>query len=146
MRAALISCFLLVLAASCGGKVAVDLTPAGAGGSGAGGSGAGANGGAASSECGVNGMPVPPQYKGCDTDQDCTIKLLLLDCCGALAMVGVAVDESQPFSVYKHACNHIMATCDCDPGPAHTDDGATTDDANALHVTCDDGQCSTHAN
>lgn len=123
--------FALSLTA-CGGKVAVDGTSAGVGGAGAG-------------DCGVNGMPVPRMYRSCATDHECTITFVTLDCCGAKAAVGLTASMYPLFVAYEHACNPIKAECDCDPGPAHTDDGDTTDDVDGLHVTCDEGQCTTHA-
>jgi hypothetical protein len=133
VRAAVLS--LLLGLAACGGKVAVDLALVGSGGGGGGGGGA---------DCGVNGMPVPPAFKACTALDQCAIAFVTLDCCGAQAAVGVATGMFKSFSAYELACNPLVPSCACDPGPAHTDDGQTTSKANAIFVSCDDGQCLTH--
>ncbi|APR84794.1 Hypothetical protein A7982_10143 [Minicystis rosea] len=120
---------LALTLSACGAKVAVD--------------GAGGSGGAG--ECGVNGLPVPRMYRSCAADYECTISFIHLDCCGTPAAVGLTASTSELFLRHEHACHSVEAWCDCDPGPAQTDDGDSTDDAAGLHVTCDEGQCTTHA-
>lgn len=129
---AILLAFALIGAAACGGKVAVDRDDA------AGGGGAGAGG----ADCGNNGLPVPAKYRTCTNDAACTIELLVVDCCGTEAGVGVAVPLLQAFYAYKHKCDTIAPVCACDPGPLVADDGKTTTDAHALHAACIDGLCS----
>jgi hypothetical protein len=89
-------------------------------------------------------MPVPAVFKACDVEGDCTIAFTHLDCCGTPAMVGVATLETAAFHAYEARCNPDVPPCNCEPGPAHLDDGSTTMNAGAVLVTCDEGQCTTH--
>lgn len=118
------------------------------GGSGAGSSSGGDGSGAGSSSGGgggaLNACDGLLDYAGCDSDDDCTTGRHLIDCCGSVAEVGVAVDQRAAFEERAIECGDEFPLCECASSPfAVLQDGRVLTEGQA-GVSCDAGACRTH--
>ncbi len=94
--------------------------------------------------CG-DGVPFATFVKGCAATTDCVFGVHQTDCCGSTTAIGINHSQLTLFNAAEKSWDASCAECQCAAQPLKTEDGASCT-ANAVMVSCDGGNCTTHCN
>lgn len=82
--------------------------------------------------------------KSCGAPEDCTIVILMADCCQTVLAAGVSRDEKDRFDAAWAACLEELDLCRCPAGPPRAEDGSTARSPEEILVDCKGGSCATY--
>jgi len=82
--------------------------------------------------------------KSCTAAGDCSVVMLMADCCQTVLAAGVSLDEQERFEAAWSACLEELVMCRCPAGPPQAEDGSTARSPEEILVDCEGGSCATY--
>lgn len=93
-------------------------------------------------DCTADPQVFPPLHNGaCASDDECTVVLHQVDCCGTDEAWGIAVADQAAFAEAEAACETQFPLCDCAPMPTKADDGQVGEQLGDFAAVCVANAC-----